>query len=119
MKFLTAKKEYGGITCEDIGFFYQEHTTWPSFDIKIFAKRNQIKGGLPDCETASVDGKADYLLLFANFRKKAEEFETIRRSNKTVIVICGEDFNFIEDVEQYVAAGAVVMAINKLRSYNG
>lgn len=115
MKPLIAKSYSWGITCEDIGFFYQMGPVIPDFDVEIFGTNELLPKYLGDSEIASIDGEHNYLLLFACLRKKAEEFETIRRCRKPVIVICGIDFDFIEDVEQYVAAGAVVMHTNKLR----
>ena len=74
---------------------------------------------MPDIKVAVVEPKNDnfdYLLLLGNVRKKAEQMETIRRSKKPVIAIC--DFDFVDDVEQYEAAGATVIYFNKLRVHN-
>ncbi len=59
----------------------------------------------------------DYRLIIGNLRTKAADFDKIRRSEKPVIAIC--DFDFLDDVEQYIAAGAQVIVFNKLRKKNG
>jgi hypothetical protein len=74
---------------------------------------------MPEIEIAVVNptnDNYDYLLLLGNLVKKDEDFETIRRSGKKVIAIC--DFDFIDDIEQYEAAGAVVLYFNNLRKRN-
>ncbi len=56
----------------------------------------------------------DSIVFDANIRKKGEELEIIRRTKKTVYVDCSS-FDFLDDVEQYIAAGAIVTKRQGLR----
>lgn len=59
----------------------------------------------------------DAIFFDANIRKKAEELEIIRRAKKEVFVDCSS-FDFMDDVEQYIAAGATVSYREGLRRRN-
>lgn len=137
MKLLTAKETEYGYSCKEIGLEYYNKTSFAySEEDDILAEllcNTEILGlnasafpinffehdGVELAINGEVNYEYTYNLLIACLRKKAEEFEFIRRSKKKVIVICGDDFNFIDDVEQYIAVGAVVMVTNKLRKKNG
>ncbi len=126
MKPLIGKKESWGVSCDEIGFNYINEGFIPC----INGFRSKILGlTLPAIPLFCVDDlkiavtnpyentKYDYLIIFGNLRTMAADLELIRRSKKPVIAIC--DFDFLDDVERYIAAGAQVIVFNKLRKYNG
>ena len=123
MRYKGTKTEWG-VSCYDLRFKYCDD---PRFMEEVVDDATEILGlnqedwpnGIaiePDIEIAVVDSdKQDYMLLFGNIKKKAEQLEIIRKNK--VIAIC--DFDFLDDVEQYEASGATVIYFNKLRKHNG
>ena len=124
---IKAVKTIFGCSCYDIRFHYCDdvrhikEVTGDSLEILGINQKDWPCGIaiMSEIEIAVVNptnDNYDYLLLLGNLVKKHEDLETIRRSKKKVIAIC--DFDFIDDVEQYEASGAIVIYFNKLRKRN-
>ena len=121
MKPLIGKKYSWGVSCEEIGFNYIINGLSPCInDFKILGCTIPVISffDIDDLKIAAIDSSEhDYLLLIGNLRTMAADLEKIRKSKKPVIAIC--DFDFLDDVERYMAAGAQVIVFNKLRRHNG
>ncbi len=139
MKPLIGKKESWGVSCDEIGFAFSNNqkfefneeiedriSDWIYDDLEIlgiYASAYLVPQvfEIHDIKLAVIDPPQgypyDYLLLLGNLRTMAQDLEKIRKSKKPVIAIC--DFDFLDDVERYMAAGAQVIVFNKLRKYNG
>jgi len=138
MKLLIGEKHSWGISCDEIGFSISDNqkfefnekiedmlSDWLFDDLKIlgiYASAFPIKTSIQDninTKLAVVDPpegyEYDYLLLIGNLRTMAADLEVIRKSEKPVIAIC--DFDFLDDVERYMAAGAQVIVFKELRRY--
>ncbi len=120
MKPLIGKKFDWGIGCDEIGFVFL-NLCWyiPNMPFQITGIYSHLaKFNNPSFKVAATDSdEYDYLLLIGNLRTMAADLDKIRKSKKPVIAIC--DFDFLDDVERYMAAGAQVIVFNKLRRYNG
>lgn len=126
MNLLVGKKDiYGSVHCYDIKFHYihkdsqdfsdrfedQITDAWLDGDIIGFKAEHMPEctlETLPDTKLAVVDPPEnyphDYRIILGNIKKKAEQLQQIRKSKTPIIAIC--DFDFLDDVEQYIAAGA-------------
>ena len=128
MKYKGVKTEWG-VSCYDLRFKYCDDTRFiqevvdDAIEILGLNQKDWPNGIAiePDILIAvadPIDDNFDYLLLVGNLKKKAEQLEIIRKHQKfKVIAIC--DFDFLDDVEQYEASGAIVIYFNKLRKHNG
>ena len=120
-KPLIGKKHDWYISCDEIGLKYYHKDQFPihmNFDCEIIGLKygtNLINGS----KIALVDPQPgfnfDYLLVVGNLRTMGSDLEQIRRSSKPVIAIC--DFDFLDDVERYIASGATVIVFKELRQY--
>lgn len=138
MKPLIGKKESLGVSCKELGFAFSDHCEfrfineiedWISdliYDgikiLGIYASAYPVNVFGPHGIKLAVvdppeDYEYDYLLIISSLRTMAADLEKIRKSEKPVIAIC--DFDFLDDVERYMAVGAQVIVFKKLRRYNG
>ncbi len=137
MNLLIGEKHPWGVSCDELGFSFSNEkkfefneeiedmfSDWLFDDFKILGIYAS-KYPLPqifksyDVEIAVIDPPSDYpydyLLIIGNLRTMAQDLEKIRKSNKPVIAIC--DFDFLDDVERYMAVGAQVITFKELRRY--
>ncbi len=121
MKPLIGKKHSWGVSCEEIGFNYIINGFAPcinGFRFKILGCTVPVISffDIDDLKIAAIDSNEyDYLLLIGNLRTMAADLDKIRKSKKPVIAIC--DFDFWDDVERYMAAGAQVIVFKELIRY--
>ncbi len=125
MNLLIGEKHKFTIRCKELDFVYYYKDNFPvdgKFDCKIVGLKygtNLIDFG--DTKIALIDPQPgfdyNYLLIIGEHRTMAADLEKIRKSKKPVIAIC--DFDFLDDVERYLAAGAQVITFKELRRYNG
>ena len=122
MKPLIGKKDDLVISCEELDFIYYYKDIFPTNGVYNTA----IVGLDYGTNLLRFDNKIalfepqpgyeyDYLIIFGNLRTMAADLEKIRKSKKPVIAIC--DFDFLDDVERYMAAGAQVIVFKELRRY--
>ncbi len=134
---LTGKKHPWGVSCDELGFSFSNEkkfefnekiedmlSDWLFDDLRILGVYASTYP-LPqifepyDIKLAVIDPpedyEYDYLLIIGNLRTMASDLEKIRKSKKGVIAIC--DFDFLDDVERYMAAGAQIIIFKELRRY--
>ena len=138
MNLLIGKKHPWGVSCDELGFSFSNEkkfefneevedmlSDWLFDDLKIlgiYASAYPVFQIFEpyDTKLAVIDPPPiypyDYLLIIGNLRTMAQDLEKIRKSKKPVIAIC--DFDFLDDVERYLATGAQVITFKELRRYN-
>ncbi len=122
MKPLIGEKHKFTIRCKGLDFVYYYKDHFPvdgKFDCKIVGLKYGTNLLRFDNKIALFEPQPgyeyDYLIIFGNLRTMAADLEKIRKSKKPVIAIC--DFDFLDDVERYMAAGAQVIVFKELRRY--